>query len=200
MKSGSTSMGRIIGIFKIFFDYCIYLCNRKTYAKPLCKIHRQRRQMGGASIMIWGMILPNGLITIKEINGTLNSEKYIDLLHNFAVPYMKLNCAPNFNFIQDNCSSHVSKKSKQFLEAQSFRTIKWPVKSPDINIIENVWKMMSDIVYEGNQPKNKEELREKIHNSVFILNSERNKTLLDFYKSFRQRLTKVLLMRGNLIS
>ena len=63
---------------------------------------RRRRQAGGGAIMIWGMVFPNGLICIKEITGTLNAQKYIALLDEFDVPYMKKNLNlgfPSFRII-----------------------------------------------------------------------------------------------------
>lgn len=150
--------------------------------------------------MIWGMVMPNGLIAAREISGNLNSEKYIELLNSFVVPCMKLNCKPNFNFVQDNCPSHVAQKSMHYLKNQSFQVLKWPARSPDINIMENIWKMMTDIIYQGLQPQNKAELRKNIQDSISLLNSTRNSSILGLYRNFRPRLTNVLLKRGNLIN
>jgi len=60
------------------------------------------------------------------------------------------------NFLQiDNAHVHQRKEVKLFLKKNNIRTILWPSKSPDINIVEDVWKLISDIVYDCHQFRNK---------------------------------------------
>ena len=33
------------------------------------------------------------------------------------------------------------------------KIIEWPAKSPDLNIVEDIWKMLSNVVYDGPQLK-----------------------------------------------
>lgn len=160
--------------------------------------HRQKRQSGGGGIMMWGMVMPNGLIYLEKIIGKQNSAKYVAMLKSTVVPLMNLNMFPNYNFVQDNCPIHVSQMAKEYFSKQSFNVIDWPSKSPDINIMENIWKMISNIVYENNQPENIRQLEEKIFSAVFQINSNKLNISKSFYSSFRERLTKVLISKGNL--
>ena len=83
------------------------------------------------------------------------------MLQTFAVKIIKLNMRPNFSFVQDNCTIHKTKEVENYLKSQKIRIIDWLSRSPDLNIIENVWKVMSDIVYDKGQLANLKELEKK---------------------------------------
>lgn len=159
---------------------------------------RQKRQSGGGNLMMWGVLMPNGLIALKQLEGKQDSVKYINLLQTFAVPLLNLNMDINYNFVQDNCPIHVSRKSKQYLQNQRFQVVEWPAKSPDINLMENIWKMISDIVYEGKQPENLKQLGRKIVEAVWIINTQKLEITKGLYSTFRRRLTKILISKGNI--
>lgn len=198
MKNGLVWTALIIGLVEIYYRREFYFRYRYTFSKNTSTHPRQKRQSGGGGIMIWGMVMPNGLVSIKVIWGKQNSEKYIAMLDSYIVPLMNLNMLPNYNFVQDNCTVHVSGIAKEYFAKQSFQVLEWPSKSPDINIMENVWKMISNIVYEKDQPKNIKVLQEKIVSAVFHINSEKLDVTQGLYHTFRQRLTRILVSKGNL--
>lgn len=150
--------------------------------------------------MVWGMVMPNGLIAVTLMEGRQNSDKYIELFNSFAVPIINLNYGQGYSIIQDNCTIHVSQKFRAYASSQSFQVREWPSRSPDLNIMENVWKMISDLVYHESQPKNNKDLTSKIHKAVLEINSLSRTTTVALHSNFRTRLTKLLLHKGDIIN
>lgn len=150
--------------------------------------------------MMWGIIFPNGLVAVKKVQGHQTSVNYIDILSSFGVPLMKLNLKPHFGIVQDNSRTHTSKVVNNFMLSRGLKVIKWPALSPDLNLIENVWKMLSDIVYDGLQPKNLKELETRIIEAVNQINTMRRQTIVDLFEGFSDRMIKVLTGKGCIIN
>ena len=171
-----------------------------SYTYSESPINRQRRQAGGGGLMFWGAVMPNGLIALRLLKGNQNAEKYIELLRNFAVPIMNLNMCGDYRFIQDNAIIHKAVLVSRYLENQNFKVMDWPAKSPDLNLTENIWKMISDIVYQGEQFKKYADLEENIWSAVTFINENKRHQVKELFANFRCRLTKVLICGGNLIN
>ena len=145
------------------------------------------------------MVMPNGLLTVKVIGKHFNSENYMKVLKSFALPIMKLNYK-DIVFVQDNSSIHTSKKLQTFFKDENLKVLQWPSKSPDINIIENIWKMLSDEVYSGTQPRNVKQLEELLFKSVNKINQFERGTIRNMYSTFRKRITKVFIVKEEIIN
>ena len=87
---------------------------------------------------------------------------------------------------------------KQFWQDSDINVLKWPAKSPDLNIAEDVWKMVSDRVYEGPQFENKESLILAVKKAVDAINRSERHLILNLFDSLRSRLCKVLTKNGNM--
>lgn len=159
-----------------------------------------RRVLRAPSVMVWGMITPNGLLSIRFLDGRQNSKKYISLLKDVLIPIGKLNVGDKFIYQQDNCPIHASKETGQFMKTANLNVLKWPAYSPDINIIENVWSILSNLVYQDGYPKNVSLLKSKILESVKIINETKRSSILNLYGSVRKRLCEVIWKKGERLS
>jgi len=161
---------------------------------------RQRRQKGGGGLMYFCIAFPNGLILLRELIGNQKASDYNDLFNSFIVPSIRLNIGSASNLVQDNCRIHTAKWLQKSYEASKVNVLDWPSRSPDLNIVENIWKMISDLVYDGVQPKDLNDLRAKINRAANVVNNEKRHVISNLYNTFRDRLVKVLLKKGNIIN
>ena len=112
-------------------------------------------------VMVWGGIGFNFKTDLIIVNGTLNSENYIDQIifgSNLIEAADKQYGIGQWVLMQDNAPPHVSRETLAVLSELEISLLKdWPPHSPDLNIIEVVWAIMKHRV-EALQLKTKDEL------------------------------------------
>jgi hypothetical protein len=170
----------------------------QTYVPISDVVVRQKRQCRGGGIMVWLMCLPSGLLSFRVIEGKFNSQRYINLLQEMIVPIMKLNYGSNFFFQEDNCAIHKSRQVKEFMSKSKINVIEWPSKSPDINMVEDIWSMISNHVYDGEQFQYKADLIKKVTSCIHDINQYKRHLIKNLYASYRKRLIDVVVKKGNL--
>lgn len=171
-----------------------------SYIHQGTKLIRQRRHSRGGSLMVWLYCMSNGLLGFKFVNGSLKSKDYKEFLSESLIRIANANIGPKFLIQQDNAPVHRSKLIQNFVSEHNIKVIQWPPRSPDLNIVENIWKMLSDHIYVGNQFSNISELRVTITNSIHYFNETRRADIISLYEKFRHRLTHVLRSNGNLFN
>lgn len=164
----------------------------RTFIRNDTKSYRMKRQSGGGGVMVWMMVQPNGLLSYHFINGKIKSTDYINLMKNKILPIIFLNYGRDFYLQQDNAPIHASKESMAFFKNSEIPILKWPARSPDLNIVEDMWKHISEAVYNGPQYRTKEQLREAIKKAVYEINSNKRNIIFDLYHGFRKRLCCVI--------
>jgi len=152
------------------------------------------RHQGGDSIMLWGAISYYGRSYLVSVKGNMDSVVYCSVLEDELLPFGAETLGENWTFQQDGASCHRSKYTKEWLKSKNVKGLEWPAKSPDLNIIENVWGILARRVYHGGtQFDNVEDLVEKV---IDVWDNISNEYLQKLYDSIPRRLVQVVEKKG----
>lgn len=123
-----------------------------------------QRQSGGGSVMVWGAIGYLKKMPLTFIDTRMNAQQYQDMVTPYFPAYGYECAGFNWELQQDNAPIHVARSTLAcFAERRIHLFNDWPSKSPDMNIIENMWSLLARKVYEGcRQYHNKAELMDGI--------------------------------------
>ena len=113
------------------------------------------------------------------------------------LPFGKRIAGKNWIYMNDNAPVHCSKHTKSWFTDNQVNVISWPALSPDLNPIENIWGILSRMVYDGGRQF---EDVNSLKNAILIAWEEISvdyiKTLIN---SMPNRIYKVILNNGNSI-
>ena len=82
------------------------------------------------------------------------------------------------------------------LKNECIELLEWPSRSSDLNPIENVWEMLSQIIYDGTEIKTKAELKEKNWVAKNSLMSEKCDSLCNLFSNYCNRLFELFEKKG----
>jgi len=147
---------------------------------------------------IWNSIIKNKNMTIKIFRGIMDSEVYIDILTEKLVPLYESLCSTDIYpiFQSDNDPKHTSKYAKNNLSYMMIPTLDWPSSSPDLNPIENIWKLLKENVNKR-RPSNALELEKYIEEETSAINIE---TINNIINSMSKRISETIKNNGGYTS
>lgn len=148
---------------------------------------------GGGSLMLWGCMSAAGVGELVFISDTLNAVKYQEILEEKMIPSARRLVGPDYLFQSDNDPKHKAKSTLAFLKRRGIKVLgSWPSQSPDLNPIENCWRVLKEAV-RRRSPKNLEELKVVCREEWNKISPEYCKKLVD---SMPKRLTAVIANKG----
>lgn len=159
---------------------------------------KEKRHSNGFSVMVWGSFHKFGKGPLVLIEGTMNGEKYVDVLKKHMLDEyedLKREYIGDWKLMQDNAPCHTARIVKQFLSEREVSTMIWPPYSPDLNPIENLWPWMKRKLLNDYDPcQSKDELWGRL---VEIWNSITPELCMKFCGTYENRLKAVILNNGH---
>ncbi|KAG2457243.1 TC1A transposase, partial [Polypterus senegalus] len=148
---------------------------------------------GGGSIMLWGCFSAAGTGRLVRIKGKMTAAMYRDILdENLLQSALDLRLGQWFIFQQDNDPKHTAKLSKEWLQDNSVNVLEWPSQSPDLNLIEHLWRDLKMDVHQC-FPSNLMELERCCKEEWVKLAKDRCDKLV---ASYSKRLQAVIAAKG----
>jgi hypothetical protein len=175
------------------------LCSYVEYqATSIFAPQRIKRQMGGGAVMILGAISSLGNLKIKVVNGNYTAAAYIDDLKTTFIPWCKRQFRGKpWIWQQDNASIHTAAIVTEYLHQNHIVKLDWPTKSPDLNIMENIWHLMEMEIFHNRQYRSRQQLIMAIEECARNFSA---RTISALYSSLPGRMLKVVEAHGNIIS
>ena len=93
--------------------------------------------------MLWGCFSWNGVGSLLEIEGTMNADRYIEIINeNLEEAVLKLGLEEEFILQQDNDSKYTAKKTNKLFEDSHIKLLGWLAQNQNLNPIENLWSVL----------------------------------------------------------
>uniref|UniRef100_A0A8C1II21 Tc1-like transposase DDE domain-containing protein n=1 Tax=Cyprinus carpio TaxID=7962 RepID=A0A8C1II21_CYPCA len=103
----------------------------------------QRSVQKPASLMVWDCMSACGMGSLHIWKGTINAERYIQVLEQHMLPSRRrLFQGRPCIFQHDNARPHSASITASWLRRRRIRILKWPACSPDLSPIENIWRFI----------------------------------------------------------
>ena len=111
--------------------------------------------------MVWGAFTAtHKLLLIAMPPGRQTAIDFVEIVYDGVLgPFLDAQGdARRLVLMEDSAPVHRSKAPATWRANHNIEKLVWPANSPDLNPIENVWKMLKDCVQKNHRPKNQTEM------------------------------------------
>ena len=160
----------------------------KTGERPSCQRSKFLKKL-----MFWAAVSSGMKTELFVVGGTMTSQRYIVLLRDEFLPWLRRQKRGQFVFQQDNAPAHTAKTTRQFFDEEKIEVLPWPASSPDLNPIENLWGILKTRV-DARKPNDVSELLTAAQEEWAGISLQ---TVRACINSLPKRLTQVIQRNGN---
>jgi Helix-turn-helix domain (DUF4817) len=163
-------------------------------------IHEQ--PLHDEKLLVWCAMSEHGIIGPFVFDGTVNSQRYREMLTEYFFPMLRRMRIPLAStwFQQDGATAHCSNENLEFLQSKfgdrliSRRTQRpWPPRSPDLSACDFfLWGYLKSKVYRS-RPNSLQDLQRNIEQEIREISKE---TRLRVLQNFVWRLEECVRMQG----
>ena len=155
-------------------------------------------RVGRFKIVMWAAISKHGITDLKILGHRLTGLMYIEqILTPIIKPYQLEH--PHMIYVHDNAPSHSSSAVKTWLNENRIQVLKWPICSSDLNLMENLWSLLSLHLEDSNniQPTSYQESVALVKHAWRKLKDQyRYNFIAELYRSMRQRMKLCIQKEG----
>lgn len=149
---------------------------------------------GRTSLMIWGAFAGGQKSQLVFMPKDRRSAKdFVEVVYNVELLHF-MSRVPQGLLMEDGAPVHRSKVCEEWRQTHLLKKLDWPANSPDLNPIENLWKILKDVVQHGPIcPKNLDDLKVVIDREWRLINPTK---LLQLCHSMPSRLQAMIEANG----
>ena len=119
-------------------------------------------------------------------NETVTNEVFLNAMKKRNGFFNWMHRRPGATVVLDNAPGHG--EARRIGKLENIKIIDWPSKSPDLNLIENLWSMMDKYIHSHLRPHNRKELQAAIPKAKEYLLNECHEAYVNTLKSLPTRL------------